>query len=347
MGSEMNDGLNELLRQRFAAHEMPAPQDAWSQISGKLAAHADGSQLRESLQEKFNGHEVHVDPSAWANIRGRIGSAGATSTYRWIAAGLAAAAIGAFFLWNNGETPVTPPQHAETVAVPTVVPVPAKTATTEKPAVEESTPVENVKENVQPVVSQAKPAAQPSNVEQPAITKTTEPSVPAASPLFEEPAPQQHETIVPVPEPERAVKVPTAPAPVVKPEPVPEKAAAPAKAEQSTTSDPPAENQPEDKPEPPVAETPFDIYIPSAFTVNGDGVNDKLRIVAEESAAVDVRIATISGAEVFNSNDLARMWDGRMPNGNIAPDGMYRCVVAITDLRGAVHYKTEVVRLFR
>lgn len=91
-----------------------------------------------------------------------------------------------------------------------------------------------------------------------------------------------------------------------------------------------------------------DIFIPNVFSPQGDGVNDKLKIVANGYERAEVRVVSAkTGTLVFESNDLGNMWDGRLASGNIAEEGYYRCVVLLTDATGQTRVKTEVVRLYR
>ena len=92
----------------------------------------------------------------------------------------------------------------------------------------------------------------------------------------------------------------------------------------------------------------FTIFIPNIFTANNDGVNDKLVIVADEHSKAEVHIVSaITGNLVFHSNDLNNMWDGLLPNGNIAPEGQYVCVVMFTDMEGHLHRGRMAVQLYR
>lgn len=358
----MNDGLNELLRQRFASHEVPAPPDAWARISGSMAAHADGTGLREALQNKFKDHEARVDPSAWANISSRSGHAGAgsASTYGWIAAGIGALLIGGALLWNAQDAPtetrraaveqeVTTPKVEETPNVEearTQPPVPAAKEVPEaKPATEAKPQVPKARATApavpvigkKPLVEEsANPA--PSAVVKPMakedVAEQGQESTPAAAiPEEKEPVVAKEEvTVTPAPKAEEPVATPLASTPATTATPV------------APTHD--ASQQPE-IPEPMAAEDQLSIFIPNTLTVNSDNVNDKLVITASNYEAVDVRIVANNGALVFRSNDLSRMWDGRLPNGNVAQEGYYSCLVAITDLRGVVHYQPEVIRLIR
>ena len=56
----------------------------------------------------------------------------------------------------------------------------------------------------------------------------------------------------------------------------------------------------------------YDLYVPSAFTPNGDGINDFFEIFGNKSAwnYVDIKIFDRWGEKVFESNDLYFQWDG-------------------------------------
>jgi gliding motility-associated-like protein len=55
-----------------------------------------------------------------------------------------------------------------------------------------------------------------------------------------------------------------------------------------------------------------DIFVPNAFTPNGDGVNDLWRVPALSALKVfDVRVYNRYGQMVFQTRDVNRGWDGR------------------------------------
>ncbi|MCH8546865.1 MAG: gliding motility-associated C-terminal domain-containing protein, partial [Cryomorphaceae bacterium] len=70
------------------------------------------------------------------------------------------------------------------------------------------------------------------------------------------------------------------------------------------------------------------IFIPSAFTPNGDGVNDRFEVKGDGIRQYSIRIFSRWGAEVFYSTSLARAWDGTI-NGEPAPTGVYVYVVTV------------------
>jgi gliding motility-associated-like protein len=66
------------------------------------------------------------------------------------------------------------------------------------------------------------------------------------------------------------------------------------------------------------------IFIPNAFSPDGDGVNDVFRVVAEGSRIEDLelRIYDRWGGQVFESSGIANGWEGKK-NGHDCPGGVY------------------------
>lgn len=64
------------------------------------------------------------------------------------------------------------------------------------------------------------------------------------------------------------------------------------------------------------------IYIPNAFTPNGDGVNDVLLVYGTAIASVRLMIYNQWGKQLFISTDLLKGWDGTS-KGERAPAGLY------------------------
>lgn len=353
----MSDQLTALLRERLAGHEVDVPPGAWEHVSGHLAAGASGEALREALQEKFSGHEAEVDPSAWTHISAQLGHGAAAGTAvggGWIAAGVAAVAVTAGLLWwSLAEPTPVPPAPEQPIATVTET-IPAVPVPVVEPPAPDLTPA--VTEPVTP-----SPAKVP-------VSSTEQESQPSAIPP-QASSPQPEASSPSLPEVQGQQPAQAAPAQA----PVPTRAtgnAVPASAQDNSAQQAPQQPETEttDEVKEPVdtmpatggateaaaQEDPFqadrnsDIFIPNAFSPQGDGVNDKLKIVAGEHEKADVRIfAAKTGSLVFRSNDLNQMWDGRLPNGNIAEEGYYSCVVLLTDKTGQTRVKSMVVQLFR
>jgi gliding motility-associated-like protein len=79
-----------------------------------------------------------------------------------------------------------------------------------------------------------------------------------------------------------------------------------------------------------------DVYIPSAFTPNGDGLNDSFEPQFSDLNSVDsVEMVLFDrwGHVVFESKALAPSWDGRI-QGTLAPSGTYNYVLRFRMKRG-------------
>lgn len=71
------------------------------------------------------------------------------------------------------------------------------------------------------------------------------------------------------------------------------------------------------------AEPCCDVYLPDAFTPNGDGKNDKYRLITNGHHTLSVfRIVNRWGQEVFGTNDEKKGWDGTL-NGKDQDIGVY------------------------
>ncbi|MCO5249052.1 MAG: gliding motility-associated C-terminal domain-containing protein [Chitinophagales bacterium] len=64
------------------------------------------------------------------------------------------------------------------------------------------------------------------------------------------------------------------------------------------------------------------IFIPTAFTPNGDGVNDILRVRSEANIQIEYVVYNRWGEKVFETNDLSKGWDGYY-KGKPADKGAY------------------------
>ncbi len=90
-----------------------------------------------------------------------------------------------------------------------------------------------------------------------------------------------------------------------------------------------------------------DIYVPSAFTPNGDGKNDKFTFVAAGISSIELfQVYNRYGQLVYTSSDLQPGWDGRM-NGTLQPGGTYVWMVRGRDFHGQPHFKKGTVTLIR
>ncbi|WP_373515309.1 gliding motility-associated C-terminal domain-containing protein [Persicitalea sp.] len=68
------------------------------------------------------------------------------------------------------------------------------------------------------------------------------------------------------------------------------------------------------------AEAP--LFVPDAFSPNGDGINDLFEIKGEVAADYDLTVFSSWGTIIFHSQSITQSWDGKM-NGTPLPPGIY------------------------
>lgn len=89
------------------------------------------------------------------------------------------------------------------------------------------------------------------------------------------------------------------------------------------------------------------IYVPTAFTPNGDGINDLLKIVAPGvSRLTYFRIFDRWGMEVFHTTSLDAAWDGTV-SGHPVPEGVYVWMIQGIDFQGGTLTQRGTVTLLR
>jgi gliding motility-associated-like protein len=86
-----------------------------------------------------------------------------------------------------------------------------------------------------------------------------------------------------------------------------------------------------------------DVYVPTAFSPNGDGQNDLFRPKYVNIASIDYfKVYNRWGAETFSSNSLSAAWDGFG-----MPAGTYVYIISGKDLLGKAFVKQGSVLLIR
>lgn len=91
---------------------------------------------------------------------------------------------------------------------------------------------------------------------------------------------------------------------------------------------------------------PDDIYIPNAFSPNGDGLNDVLMVYGYTIQNLRFAVFNQWGEKVFESYNQATGWDGRY-KGKIQPSGVYMYVCQITLKDGTTQVKKGSINLVR
>lgn len=86
-----------------------------------------------------------------------------------------------------------------------------------------------------------------------------------------------------------------------------------------------------------------ELYVPNAFTPNGDGINDILRVTSAGMKAFHYfRIYNRYGQLVFTTSDPAKGWDGKV-NGKLQNTGTYIWMAEAVDYRGKIVQRNGAV----
>ena len=96
--------------------------------------------------------------------------------------------------------------------------------------------------------------------------------------------------------------------------------------------------------EEPVAETE-QFFIPSAFTPNGDGLNDLFLVKANfEPCSFELTVLSRGSDVLFQTRDINIGWDGHF-RGKLLPQGVYVCIIKYKDREGNEHKQQGQVLL--
>jgi gliding motility-associated-like protein len=88
------------------------------------------------------------------------------------------------------------------------------------------------------------------------------------------------------------------------------------------------------------------IYIPNAFTPNGDAVNDILKVYGAIIHDMHLMIFDQWGEKLFETDDQQRGWDGNY-SGKPQPSGVYMYVCRMHLIDGSTVEKKGVINLIR
>ncbi|RYD81543.1 MAG: gliding motility-associated C-terminal domain-containing protein [Sphingobacteriales bacterium] len=80
------------------------------------------------------------------------------------------------------------------------------------------------------------------------------------------------------------------------------------------------------------------IFIPTAFTPNEDGINEKFGVVGQGLGVFNMKIYNAWGEKIFECNKPEDGWDGTF-KGKVAPVGTYLYVVTARSLKGDNIYR--------
>ena len=92
--------------------------------------------------------------------------------------------------------------------------------------------------------------------------------------------------------------------------------------------------------------TPSTLFLPTAFSPNGDGINDVFAAKGHYIKTFKMAVYSSSGQLIHVAEGMGNGWDGHV-NGQPAPMGMYNYVVEATDQLGQGFNKKGAVTLIR
>ncbi len=92
---------------------------------------------------------------------------------------------------------------------------------------------------------------------------------------------------------------------------------------------------------------PTDVFVPSAFTPNGDGINDLFSIATPALLVFRFQVFDRFGRMLFESSQPDFLWDGRTEGGKDLPEGVYAFAVDAVDVSGDPVQFAGTITLFR
>jgi len=92
----------------------------------------------------------------------------------------------------------------------------------------------------------------------------------------------------------------------------------------------------------------FAIYIPSAFSPNGDGLNETFMAKGNDVKTFEMYIFDRWGMQLFHSTDITKGWNGTVGGGSaIAQEDTYVYLIHVTDNKNNLHSYTGNVNLIK
>lgn len=89
------------------------------------------------------------------------------------------------------------------------------------------------------------------------------------------------------------------------------------------------------------------VFAPTAFSPNGDGINDEFFIASSLVRQFEVTIFNRWGEAIYESEDPDFKWDGSLSTGGTAPEGVYVYKVRIQDIEGDILNEKGTLTLVR
>ena len=94
-------------------------------------------------------------------------------------------------------------------------------------------------------------------------------------------------------------------------------------------------------------EPEFTVYIPNAFTPDGDGLNDSFAPHGVEFTEFEMVIFNRWGEMIYQTMNIDKPWDGKSKSGNKIQEGVYVYKIWVKDFKEQIHYYVGNVTLIK
>ena len=94
----------------------------------------------------------------------------------------------------------------------------------------------------------------------------------------------------------------------------------------------------------------YTFYAPTAFSPDGDGVNDEFRVFGTgiDLDNFNLKVYDRWGEVIWETNDIYETWDGKLKeHGKVAQNGMYTWRCVFLDFTGIEHEETGPVTIIK
>ena len=81
----------------------------------------------------------------------------------------------------------------------------------------------------------------------------------------------------------------------------------------------------------------FNLYIPSAFSPNGDGKNEVFQPKGQYIKSFEMYIFDRWGAQIYHSTDITKGWNGTVGGSTMAQEDTYVYKILVTDSQNKSH----------
>ncbi len=275
-----------------------------------------GQQLEKLYRETFADFEAGVDPGTWDQIAqsleqganagaGQAAGAAKGTSGLWVGGSLIVAGVVAGLVYLNSPeqpAPVEPKHKSVVTALTTEETIAGETT---EPAGQDELPTEQAPQASGEPAPVDPPAPGPNaTASQAYFTATDDYKRLADQTLPMQPRSQQAVDLSMTDQPELKQR-----------QEVPAVAAAPDQADETIEF-----HTPDPEPSAPMM---HQLAYPDIITPNGDGKNEIFVIRSENISSLQVQVRDLNGRVVHEWDNLHGFWDGRLGNGDLAPEGTY------------------------